>query len=225
MIARILLLVALALAVGGFTASATEPGLWHFWVDGNPQHREPPDCYMRTAPDGTDHYGRQGGNVKVFSPGVSVGACVRPATGDTEFVTMRIDMAKQAATDCVALRVDGARHWYYRLFIWPPVGQVGTAYDSRSQHHNGAVEQWCALSGFEELTLYATYCYDQDGNHVIDMLNDILGVSSHYAESKGHPNWDDLADIDESGVVNLLDDIITVSNAFGMDCRAVWVPE
>ena len=61
-------------------------------------------------------------------------------------------------------------------------------------------------------------CADVNGDGIVDLLNDILGIILHYQTTPTHPDWDPAYDINNDGVVDLLNDILGAVIQYQLPC-------
>ncbi len=61
-------------------------------------------------------------------------------------------------------------------------------------------------------------CGDNNGDGVIDLTNDILGVILRYQMVDSHPDWDPAFDLDANGVIDLSNDILGTILQYQLPC-------
>lgn len=61
-------------------------------------------------------------------------------------------------------------------------------------------------------------CGDNNGDGVIDLTNDILGVILRYQMTDSHPEWDPAFDLDANGVIDLSNDILGTILQYQLPC-------
>ncbi len=66
-------------------------------------------------------------------------------------------------------------------------------------------------------TLLFMGCADTNGDGIVDLLNDILGIIQHYAPS-GAPPYDPAFDINDDGAIDLLLDILGAITQYQVPC-------
>ena len=58
-----------------------------------------------------------------------------------------------------------------------------------------------------------------NGDGVVDLPNDILGVILRFQMTSSHPDWSDLFDINSDGVIDLPNDILGTILQFQLPCN------
>ena len=61
-------------------------------------------------------------------------------------------------------------------------------------------------------------CADVNGDGIVDLLNDILGIIQRYQWTPAHPDWDPAYDINHDGVIDLLNDILGAVMQYQLPC-------
>ena len=61
-------------------------------------------------------------------------------------------------------------------------------------------------------------CADVNGDGIVDLLNDILGIIQRYQWTPAHPDWDPAYDINNDGVIDLLNDILGAVMQYQLPC-------
>lgn len=67
-------------------------------------------------------------------------------------------------------------------------------------------------------TIIFLNCGDNNGDGVIDLTNDILGVILRYQMTDSHPDWDPAFDLDTNGVIDLSNDILGTILQYQLPC-------
>ena len=72
------------------------------------------------------------------------------------------------------------------------------------------------------LSYYVVYlhCADVNGDGLVDLVNDILGIIDHWQWTPAnHPDdWDPAYDINNDGIVDLVNDILGAIDQFQLIC-------
>ena len=61
-------------------------------------------------------------------------------------------------------------------------------------------------------------CADFNGDGVVSLFDDIVGVIQHFGTFQGGPGWDSIYDLDGSGNIDLFNDIVGTIAQFAMEC-------
>jgi hypothetical protein len=69
------------------------------------------------------------------------------------------------------------------------------------------------------LTILYLQCADFNGDDVIDLANDILGVIQHYNTTPASPNWDPVYDLDDNNIIDLANDILGTILQYQLPCQ------
>lgn len=128
-------------------------------------------------------------------------------------IMLKIDDSEVPVSGCIRLNVKGMRR-----------AAVSSDIDGEPQPFyyldpkDDAVQTVCGLGDGRILKLRLMSCPDVNGDHTVDLFEDIMGTAAATLAGRGDPRWNYLADHNEDGYVGLFDDLFTVAYRFGMQC-------